>query len=432
MEIYDRLYGKLEFPSIIESLLDCPGVLRLREIGMSNIPVHFSPGFSSISRYEHTLGVCYLADQFSGIHGLSNKERLELMIAALYHDVGTPPFAHLFEDILKSKFQFDHEEHIYNVLSNKSNDIGKRHIQIYETMTLKLNKVCQSREAEKIGIDLNNIIDLIAGKSNLSYGRLINSNSVDLDNIDNIVRGASCLCPSDKWFSLPMKILHSYSIIDGKYSLECAPQNYIDPWIKARETIYEIIYDSIIDCAIEVMYKDTIKILFLNNRLNEADWKMTESQLANVIKEDECAGKIYTKIKLLKPYQCLFLFDLLCHSQSEPENIAKDIKILIETYFLSLKRISNNSQHLEFGRIKIEESDDLIASVTNETRRIIYSIKKNRCKRHVKNKPDANGLPYILGFFSSVEVSIKADEKKVLLSQIMETFPQVIRIRHKF
>lgn len=55
MKIYDRLYGEMKFPSIIQELLNCPGLLRLRDVRMANNQFIAFPSFASASRYEHLL-----------------------------------------------------------------------------------------------------------------------------------------------------------------------------------------------------------------------------------------------------------------------------------------------------------------------------------------------------------------------------------------
>jgi HD superfamily phosphohydrolase len=68
---------------------------------MGNIKFISFPSFSAVTRYEHSVGVCHLANLASKSLNLSEKDKIELMIAALYHDVTTPPFAHAMEEILK-------------------------------------------------------------------------------------------------------------------------------------------------------------------------------------------------------------------------------------------------------------------------------------------------------------------------------------------
>ena len=104
--VYDRLYLQMQFPSLISELLDCPGLLRLRDVRMANNQFYAFPAFANTSRYEHSLGVCYLAGITADHLHLNEKDKLELMIAGLYHDVCTPPFAHAMEEVLQAKYGF--------------------------------------------------------------------------------------------------------------------------------------------------------------------------------------------------------------------------------------------------------------------------------------------------------------------------------------
>ena len=83
MKIYDRLYKEMKFPPIIMELLNCPGLLRLRDVRMANNQFVAFPSFANSSRYEHSLGVCYLAGICAKNLDLSEKDTIELMMACL-------------------------------------------------------------------------------------------------------------------------------------------------------------------------------------------------------------------------------------------------------------------------------------------------------------------------------------------------------------
>ena len=141
MKYYDRLYGELTFPPIIQELLDCPGLLRLRDVRMANNQFVAFPAFANTSRYEHSLGVCYLAGICANSLGLPEKEKIELMIACLYHDVGTPPFAHAMEEVLQIHFNFDHEENLRQIVNGTSGSFEGNLEQIFFGATTKLRSV---------------------------------------------------------------------------------------------------------------------------------------------------------------------------------------------------------------------------------------------------------------------------------------------------
>ena len=193
MKIYDRLYKEMKFPPIIMELLNCPGLLRLRDVRMANNQFVAFPAFANSSRYEHSLGVCYLAGICAKNLGLSEKDTIELMMACLYHDVGTPPFAHAMEEVLQVKFSFDHEQNLKNLIIGTTGNFDGEFAQIYQGQRLKILSVCQSKEARRLGVNLHRIAKLAAGDSEEFLSDLVNSKGMDLDNIDNIFRASSAM-----------------------------------------------------------------------------------------------------------------------------------------------------------------------------------------------------------------------------------------------
>lgn len=104
--IRDNLHGDIEFHPEEMRLLHTAGFERLhgcRQLGLSHL---IYPG-AKHSRFEHVLGVMYVADQiaarmksqkyfFTGTDG--NELRRVLRFAALLHDMGHVPFGHTLED----------------------------------------------------------------------------------------------------------------------------------------------------------------------------------------------------------------------------------------------------------------------------------------------------------------------------------------------
>ena len=193
MRIYDRLYGEMVFPEIIRGVLDCPALLRLRDVRMANNQFVAFPAFANTSRYEHSLGVCHLADICSKTLSLPEKDHIELMLASLYHDVGTPPFAHAMEEVLQVEYGFDHEKNLRSIIEGTNNSYAGSFEQIYFSGTIKLKSICQSKRGRKLGLDVYRIAKIIVGDKSEPLSFLLNGNGMDLDNIDNIVRASTAM-----------------------------------------------------------------------------------------------------------------------------------------------------------------------------------------------------------------------------------------------
>ncbi len=309
--IYDRLYSKIKFPKIITSLLDCPGLLRLREISMANIPFFNFPSFTAVTRYEHSLGVCHLANIASKSLKLDNKDSLELMIAGLYHDITTPPFAHLFESILEKKWNFDHESYFYDLITASSKDLGKEFTQIYMGRALKLNYFVQSSTARKMGIDAIRIAELVLGKKEDYLSSLI-SGDIDLDNIDNVIRASSAMGIIGGSGKLAERLATAF-VIDSKKQVNFSESSResIEKWMELREKLYEMILCSVSDFSLQTMLKNCLDELFQSNdenyKLTELDWRLTEREVFEKIRKYEKTYPIYKRMALKDLYNCLNL-----------------------------------------------------------------------------------------------------------------------------
>lgn len=315
MKYYDRLYGKLDFPPIIYELLDCPGLLRLRDVRMANNQFVAFPSFSNSSRYEHSLGVCYLSSLCAKSLDLSEKDTIELMIACLYHDVGTPPFAHAMEEVLQKHFNFDHEENIRRIIKGTNDTFEGNFEQVFYGATIKLRSVCHSKLGRKVGLDLQSlyrIADIIVGNKDEVLSPLLNGNGMDLDNIDNVIRASSAMGIIEAEESnLAVRLAQSY-VFNGENEI-CYNGIYLNDirrWQKIRDEQYTAIFDSIDDFAYQTMIKKALSLLLCDEdaklHLSKDSWKLTDSSiLYNYLLKNPQCNKIISRVQLCKPFHCI-------------------------------------------------------------------------------------------------------------------------------
>lgn len=312
MNIYDRLYKKMVFPKIIYDLLDCPGLLRLKEVRMANNPFVAFPSFSTASRYEHSLGVCYLAGICADKLQLKEKDKLELMIAALYHDVGTPPFAHAMEEVLQAKFGFDHEVNLFNLITGKTDSFDQELAQIFCGSSLKLRSVCQQESAVKLGIDVTRIAKIAVGSPDEVLSPILNSKGMDLDNIDNIFRASTAMGILDTDGGELAKTLAKAFVISGD-RVAYDWQRYTDQilyWQKVRDLQYTAIFESTEDFAYQTMIKESINKLSVQDesgiKLDKDLWRLTDHIFTyEYLLKHSKSRDIMTRVMLCKPYSCI-------------------------------------------------------------------------------------------------------------------------------
>ena len=104
--IKDPVHGTMQFTSQedawVKPFIDSPQFQRLRHIKQLGLGDYIFPG-AVHSRFNHSIGCCYVGSQIAHKIGLSDEERQLVMIACLLHDMGHGPFSHAFEGIFHDK-----------------------------------------------------------------------------------------------------------------------------------------------------------------------------------------------------------------------------------------------------------------------------------------------------------------------------------------
>ncbi|KAH9490948.1 SAM domain and HD [Bulinus truncatus] len=101
----DPIHGHIVLHPVCLAIIDTPEFQRLRNIKQLGMCYYVYPG-ASHNRFEHSLGVCYLAGQFARTLqknqlylGITEKDILCVEIAGLCHDLGHGPFSHVFDGL---------------------------------------------------------------------------------------------------------------------------------------------------------------------------------------------------------------------------------------------------------------------------------------------------------------------------------------------
>lgn len=102
--IKDPVHGTMQFTSTedgwVKPFIDSPNFQRLRHIKQLGLGDVIFPG-AVHTRFNHSLGCCYVASQIAQKIGLADEERQLVMIACLLHDIGHGPFSHAFEGLFR-------------------------------------------------------------------------------------------------------------------------------------------------------------------------------------------------------------------------------------------------------------------------------------------------------------------------------------------
>lgn len=101
---------------------------RIRQLGFANLIYHGAEH----TRFGHSVGVAHVARRMFGAleHGFGPEQRLEVMCAALLHDVGHGPFSHAIESVThilheeySAQLVRDPDGELFQILSEVSADL---------------------------------------------------------------------------------------------------------------------------------------------------------------------------------------------------------------------------------------------------------------------------------------------------------------------
>lgn len=294
LNFLDTLYGDISLNETSSILVTEPLVQRLRHVRLSNIDSIAMPGISGLSRYEHVIGVAYLAQNTGLAKRLSARDVVALTAAALLHDWAITAFGHLVEEAFQYVgATFDHESKLYEMVMDPS-EIGGMDRQIFRGRN-GLRRWLESVAAP--GDDrllLKDIIEAMLGKG--KFGRVV-CGDIDLDNIDNVFRMAfhMGLAPDRQ---VPKRLASQLVGIDEMNLSPIftrAATDDISTWLSTRRLVYERLMLAEPDFTAKLMLLyATVKAL-QQGELNNADWDMTDDNfIAKLLKSrvPECAKTV--------------------------------------------------------------------------------------------------------------------------------------------
>jgi len=261
--IYDPLYGIIDdLPRFVWDVIPCPELQRLREVRLCNINSLCLPGGANISRYEHAVGTCYLAQECLNswplLSPVNMREKERFLLAALLHDVVSGAFGHSVEYI-ESKAGFDHERAFkYVILGEKERSYHYKFATL-EPIFFGMPRALASKLADE---DIEAIGEVVAG--NGRFGPLISS-TMDLDNIDNVFRLAYHVGLVNSG-EVPLKLARSLYIgrptTDkyGKLTLRKEAIPLVEEWHKVRKELYLLLLRNPEEFSAKCMLSEAIEI----------------------------------------------------------------------------------------------------------------------------------------------------------------------------
>ena len=348
MTFSDIIYGQINIPEWLIPFIKSPEFLRLRGVRLSNVDSIQFKDFNAPTRWEHCIGVAYLAIQFAHFKRLNELETVHLTLAALLHDIATPPFAHTMEYVLDN---FDHELESYKILSYKSSDNIKHEIPVFASQFPRFLKLVEITSKQlNLKIDPEEIAKLVVGEGRWGY---VIKGTLDLDNIDNVTR--ACLYMGIKVDrEVPIRLIKWLVSRSGfPTNLKIENDEYVRAWLKYRHEMYKsFYYSSDEEIGRQAFLQHLIRRL-MNHGLDRAFLIFnTDEGLLNLIENIESKSLLsnnknypYSLRDLVINYRLLTDTNKVCEISIEKED---DMRIINNPVFSDWLENYISSKHQEF------------------------------------------------------------------------------------
>ena len=333
---WDPLYGKISFSDYEFGLISLPEVQRLRYVRMCNINSLLITGASEISRFEHTLGVLRLTQEWCSHASAPRSTKKDILAAAVLHDMKTGPFGHSLQYVLEDN---EREEEF------KHDDISHQKSNFHQSILAKRGFKGRLFSSEKyLGERWDSVSELINGKS--KYGPVI-AGTMDLDNIDNVVRLAYHAGVATKEDSeLALSLARNMSVTEsGQLSFPESSISEIERWLIIRRDLYRLLLLDWAEFSAKAMLTRAVEIAIEHGRIDADSWIYTDleflywleracvggAQEAGVLVKRIQLGDLYSPVVLLKSSSVSYYKKL--SEYLEKKEFEKNLSLVIEEKF---------------------------------------------------------------------------------------------------
>jgi putative nucleotidyltransferase with HDIG domain len=232
--IRDPIHGTITVNELELRLIDTPHFQRLRNIKQNGLCFLIYPAMNS-SRFEHSLGVMYLAGLLADHLELESDEKQAIRVAGLLHDIGHCAFSHTSDDVL-ARFNRSHEDNsIRLILKTEISDILDRY-----------------------GLNPREITDLIRG--NGGFGKIISS-EIDIDKMDYLIRDSYYAGVAYGVIDLE-RIIYGMKLVNNELVIRKGSLEAVESLLISRNLMYQTVYRHHTKRIVEAMFRRALdKIL---------------------------------------------------------------------------------------------------------------------------------------------------------------------------
>lgn len=307
---------------LFKDIILSPELMRLRNISFLG-SIEKTENANKTSRFDHSIGVAYLAQKISEKLNIDSETRESLIIACLLHDIGHGPLSHSLEPVIKKKLHFDHST------------LTKRLI----VGTYRLNKKGKDNNIYKIlqrhNIHRTKITSILSGKEN-SLCSLLFGNPFNLDTLDGISRVAFSL---NLKYKEPEQIINLFYIKNGKIFIDVKDKAILDEFWDLKSYIYKNYIYSTANLCYELLLQKYYES-FLRKEKKVSDFIFTDDN--NLLSQFKNENYLYNMKKII-----------LSHNENN-SHIKHNLKTFcrIDNYYFchNVDEIDLNDIHLIYKR----------------------------------------------------------------------------------
>ena len=273
--IWDPLYGRTQLSEFEARLVALPEIQRLRYIRMCNINSLLVTGASEISRFEHTLGVLRLAQEWAKINDLDVEMKKDLLAAAILHDAQTGPYGHSFQYVLEDSAseggKFLHDDLAGGVRRNY-------YMNVPAAAAFAGKPFCAPHV---LGERWERVAAMIEGDGPL--GPIV-AGTMDLDNLDNVVRLAYHVGIADREnVDAVLRIVGGIRPGTNRGALRVGAKivSDIENWQKIRRKLYEFLLLDWAEFSAKAMLTTIVEDAMAAQLLGINSWCHTDDGFLN-------------------------------------------------------------------------------------------------------------------------------------------------------
>lgn len=318
--IRDPIHGDIKIDGLFLDIIEAPELQRLYNIKQLGFAHLVFPG-ANHTRLEHSLGTYHMALKAAEKLDINNNEKELVACAALLHDIGHGPFSHTLEYILRDTLNVDHVDLTEKLIFGEHEIFSQNEKKFIDSQ-------CVSEILKKHGIDQEEIVNIIRGKSikNSYLSQLLNS-TIDVDQLDYLMRDAYYTGVAYGMIDTE-RFLQTLIINDNKLAVLKKGVGVIENILMARSLMYSSVYFHKTVRIAELMLSKAIELI---EDLDPFElFKETDAELVNDLKK---MGSLQNEIVTRLKYRNLFKQAYVLSCSNLDNKITKTIKRLEETKF---------------------------------------------------------------------------------------------------